>query len=310
MNEMVDGEPKEIVKIPWSQSVWFFDIDDTLIDTAKNSVGASEGVREVFEARFGSEIGRNIQARFNETYNLMYQGYTVKNDSEWDRVPGGREAFERLNERVAECQKAVVEKYGMHKKWSREIMIKLASDDLGIHVTPELVHEAADGYWMTLARLSDPFPQALDLVRNIKAHRRPLYLITSSDARLKMGEDGQFEYTPEYSEALKRERIVILRDKEIDYNALSIGDPEDKPHLDFFGKGIRKAEEDLGHPLDLGNTIMIGDSFAGDLKTPKEQMGFGLVVLFQKDRGELVVDDAHQVTTGDLGKVSKLLEEH
>lgn len=28
---------------------------------------------------------------------------------------------------------------------------------------------------------------------------------------------------------------------------------------------------------------MAGDSFAGDLQTPKEQMGFGLVVLFQKD---------------------------
>jgi FMN phosphatase YigB (HAD superfamily) len=307
MTEMKDKETKEITKIPWSQSIWFFDVDDTLVDTAKNSQNASEGINGVFSARFDAETGKKIQDRFNDFYNLMYEGYKVKKEMDWQNVSGGKTAFDELNTRVADHQKNLVAKYGTHKKWSREIFIKLATDDIGMSVTPELVHEAADAYWMTLARLSKPFPETMQLIDQIKSHHRPIYLITGSDARLKMREDKQFEYIPEYSEGLKRERIALLREEGIEFNGLSIGDPEDKPHPDFFQKGIKVAEDDLGHPIDLGNAIMLGDSFAGDLQTPKEQLGFGLVVLFQKDKNSTEVVDKHQLTTGKLNEVGNFL---
>lgn len=293
-----------MIKIPWSKSIWFFDVDDTLVDTASNSVSASEGIRQIFESRFNSTVGKNIQTRFNQIYNLMYQGYKVKKDAEWDEIPGGKEAYEKLNKRIADYQKGVVAKYGTYKKWSREIFIKLAIEDLGIKVSPEFILESADAYWMTLTKLSDPFPQALQLVKQIKQHGRPIYLITSSDARLKMKEDGQFEYIPKYSEALKRKRVTILRNKGIEFNNLSIGDPEDKPHLDFFQKGIKIAEQDLDYPINLKNAIMVGDSFAGDLQTPKEQMGFGMVILFQKDRNSTEVVDPHQIITNRLNEIT------
>ncbi|MBI3103800.1 hypothetical protein HYZ05_02585 [Candidatus Daviesbacteria bacterium] len=34
---------KKIKKIPWSESIWFLDLDDTLIDTAGATISASEG---------------------------------------------------------------------------------------------------------------------------------------------------------------------------------------------------------------------------------------------------------------------------
>lgn len=298
---------RKINKILWSESIWFFDVDDTLVDTAKNSIIASEGIREVLKANFNPEVSKNVQDKFNDMYSLLYQGYKVKKIKDWNEVPGGKKAYDELNARIADCQKDVIAKYGTYKKWSREILLKLAADDLGIKISPELVHEAVNAYWMDLVRFSEPFPGVLELVNIIKDHGRPIYLITSSDARLKMREDGQFEYIPEYSETLKRERIVILKNKGINFDGLSIGDPEDKPHLDFFEKGLKIAERDLGRTINTSKVIMVGDSFGGDLQTPKEEMGFELVVLFEKDKLDTEIIDAHQITTGKLSDVANFL---
>ncbi len=295
-------------KIFWSKSIWFFDIDDTLIDTATNSITASEGIRKVFENNFDSEVAMNIKDQFNALYNLMYAGYKVKKDEDWLKVDGGKKAFENLNQKVASLQKEIILKWGTYKKWSREIFIKLAADSLKMKVSPELIHEAADAYWITLAKVSNPFPDAVNLMTQIKLHSRPIFLITSSDARLKMRVDGQFEYIPQYSEGLKRERIMMLLEKGIHFNGISIGDPEDKPNIDFFQKAIKLAEEDLGQIIDTSHAIMVGDSFGGDLQTPKEKMGFGLVVLFQKDKLDTEVIDEHQITTCRLSDVANFLK--
>ena len=79
---------------------------------------------------------------------------------------------------------------------------------------------------------------------------------------------------------MKRERIELLRKKGIQFHGVSIGDPEDKPHKDFFQKGIMLARKELGYHLDLSNAIMAGDSYTADLEVPKNMFGFGLVVLF------------------------------
>ncbi len=149
----------------------------------------------------------------------------------------------------------------------------------------------------------------LDLIKKIKEHGRPLYLVTSSDARLKIKPNGQFEYTPQYSADFKRERIQLLREKGIDFNIVSIGDPEDKPHLDFFEKGIKAAEADLGTSIDLSQAIIMGDSFGADLQTPKEKMGFRLAVLFQHGKESTDVVDDHQIVTGNLASTLDFLTE-
>ncbi|MDO8582925.1 MAG: hypothetical protein Q7R51_00150 [bacterium] len=296
-------------KISWDKSIWFFDIDDTLIDTAGLTQEASVGIFNAFQSKYNSEKAHAVVDSFNDIFNLMLAGYRVKTDIDWQQVPGGKEAFEKLVSNVEACQVRVKSHYGAAKKWSREVFIKIAADRLGLQYSPELVHEAADAYWITLTEQTTVFSSALILIKQIKEHKRPIYLITSSDARLRLGDDRQFDYDPTYSEGLKRERIELLREKGIKFNALSIGDPEDKPHLDFFQKGIKIAESDLDSPIDFKNAIMLGDSFAGDLQTPKEKMGFGLVVLFQKGRKSTEVIDPHQITTGNLFDVAKYLTE-
>lgn len=205
-------------KISWSDSIWFFDIDDTLIDTAGTTLSAAEGIRKVFLAKHSPEQAKQVKDNFNHIFQLMMTGLHMSHTEGWQKVPEDK-----------------------------------------------------------------------------------------SDGRLKMDNKGQFDYDPKYSEALKRQRIELLREKGVNFNAVSIGDPEDKPHPDFFQKGIKIAEKDLGSSIDLMHAIMIGDSFAGDLQTPKEQLGFGLVVLFQKDKLDTEVIDEHQITTGKLFEVVKFL---
>lgn len=298
---------KEIVKIPWEKSIWFFDVDDTLSDTSDISSAATEGIYNVCQKHFGKEIARQLQKQVSDYYLLMVGGYRVKDDAQWATVPGGKSAYDELIQKVTDCQKDVVKKYGIVKKWSREILLKLAADNLRIRITPELVSEAVNAYWMEIAKQTTIYPDALKLVQEIKAHNRPIYLLTSSDARLQMQPDGQFLYDPSYSEALKRQRIESLREKGINFNSLSIGDPEDKPHRDFFDKAVKKAEEDLGRSIDFHYSLMFGDSFAGDLQTPKEQMGFGLVICVDRTKPHFDAIDSNQINTNDISKVTGLL---
>lgn len=294
-------------KISWSDSIWFFDIDDTLIDTAGTTLSASEGIRKVFLAKHSPEQAKQVKDNFNHIFQLMMTGLHMSNTEEWQKVPEDKKAFDKLMKNIENSQVRVKKRYGVIKKWSREVLIKLAAEKAGLSVTPQLVHEGADAYWLVLTEQTTVYPHALSLIKEIKKHNRPIYLITSSDGRLKMDNKGQFDYDPEYSEALKRQRIELLREKGVNFNSVSIGDPEDKPHLDFFQKGIRIAEKDLGQNIDLSNAIMIGDSFTGDLQTPKERLGFGLVVLFQKDKLETEVIDEHQITTSRLSDVVNFL---
>jgi hypothetical protein len=60
------------------------------------------------------------------------------------------------------------------------------------------------------------------------------------------------------------------------------------------------AETDLGRRIDCSNAIMLGDSYAGDLQTPKEQLGFGLVVLREDGHTQPEIVDAHQITVSDV----------
>ncbi|MFA6533659.1 MAG: HAD family hydrolase [Patescibacteria group bacterium] len=299
-------ETRELRKITWPESVWFFDIDDTLSDTSDVSAAATVGIERVVAKKFGDEIALVIRNQINNYYNLMLFAGRIKEDSDWDRI-GGKSEFENLYKSIQDCQQSVIEKFGAPKKWSREVLLKLAADKIGVKLDPEFIYEAVDAYWIELSKITSVFPDALELLNAIKEKKRPIYLLTSSDARLKMNPDGQFIYDPEYSEALKRERIELLRDKGVVFDSLIIGDPEDKPHKDFFEKGLARATADLGSKIDMEKVIIVGDQFANDLRTPKE-MNFGWVVLINRMDNQSEIVDEQQINTDNLGKVAKYLD--
>jgi FMN phosphatase YigB (HAD superfamily) len=269
-------------KIRWEESVWFSDVDDTLIDTAGATIEAAEGV--------GGILGNQIQNYFRDLFLMMMEGHQGKTSPD----------YEKLLKEVENYQQEIKQQYGYIKKFSREVLIKIGADRAGIKVTPESIYAAADAYWETLSEKVKVFPGVPELISEIKSHGRPLYLLTSSDARLKLKLNGQFEYIPKQSETFKRGRMELLRNKGIEFKAVSIGDPEDKPHPDFFGKGIKVATGDLGIPIDSSKAIFMGDSYAADLQIPKEQLGFGMVWLFQKGKENIEKVDDQEIITGNL----------
>ncbi|MEK7592048.1 MAG: hypothetical protein AAB508_01500 [Patescibacteria group bacterium] len=286
-------------KISWDKSVWFFDIDDTLVDTAGTTKAASEGIKRVFQERYDTSTGERVQSLFVDIFSTMMGGHTSGSGSN----PFHDEILSIMEERQS-CIKA---KYGAIKKWSREFFVWFACQKLGISASREVIYEAANTYWMTLVEKMRVFPHVIDLFSEIQSHGRPIYFLTSSDGRLKIDENGMFVYDPTYSEGLKRERIELLREMGLSYRGVSIGDPEDKPHKEFFDKGICMAEADLKKPIDLSQAIMCGDSYAADLATPKNVLGFGLVVQFVKGMSGFDYIDERYMKTGNLLESKKFL---
>lgn len=294
-------------KINWSEAIFFFDIDDTLIDTAGTTILASQSIENKLKSTFGDDLAKKIKIRFLEIFDTLLAGYRVKNEHDWEKVKGSKQEFEELLDRISQIQPRVISNYGSMKKWSREIFVKLACDDIGVVITPRLIDEATNAYWDTLSENSKVFEGVLTLFQTIKDHQRPIYFITSSDSRMRLASDGLFDYVPSESEEFKRLRIEKLRTKGLTFAGLAIGDPEDKPSREFFEKGIRMAKSDQGERFSYENCLMFGDSFAGDLQTPKEIFEFGLVVLFQQGLENLQVVDTQQINVGKLDEVIKYL---
>lgn len=282
-----------VKKIRWSDAIFFFDIDDTLIETGKNSAIASEGIFNALKQKIGEGNASRLTERFNHIF------LTLANQH-WSNEEDDHKEYDEIIEKIKVLQEPVIKKYGNIRKWSREVFLKIAGDDLNIPLSSRQIHKAVDGYWNMVSEKSIPINGVVDFFKEIKTHNRPIYLVTGSDARLIMNDKGLFEYDPVYSEKFKAKRINQLKNKGLFFNKFSIGDPEDKPHLDFFEKAMKIAEDDLGYEIDRSNSLMFGDSYAADLQVPREKMGFGLVVLIKKNQKRSIEEGMGYISTGDI----------
>ncbi len=294
-----------VEKILWEKSVFFFDVDDTLINTAAVTPIAAEEIKKVFASNYSDEVGRQIETEFNHIFATMTIGHKAKSEYDWIPFPQEKSKYDDLMSTIEQTQVHIRKEHGGIRKWSREFFIWYAAKSVGLTVAPEIILEAADAYWLAISEKTTAYPSAIQLLQTIHEHNRPVFLVTGSDARLTFGTDGQFHYDPSYSEGFKRGRMQLLREKGITFHGISIGDPEEKPHKDFFLKGIRQAQENLGMPIDLRHAIVMGDSYAADLQTPKEQLNFGLAVLYDIHRRNTEIVDDHYAM---IGSHSQLLD--
>ncbi len=98
---------------------------------------------------------------------------------------------------------------------------------------------------------------------------------------------------------MKRPRVEKMNERGLRFTSFTIGDPHDKPHVDFFEKIADVARKDLGS-IDYKNCIMVGDSYASDLETPHKQLGFGLVVHIDPDVDGVEIMDENHIATDSL----------
>jgi len=76
-------------KINWSDAVFFFDVDDTLIETAKNSIIASQGIFNTLKKELGKEKAKSVTERFRYIFNTLANQHWANQDqdhSEYDSI--------------------------------------------------------------------------------------------------------------------------------------------------------------------------------------------------------------------------------
>lgn len=273
------------IKISWQEAIWFFDIDDTLIDFVHAHKEGIKALSHVLVTFYGGK-GTKIGARVDDIFMALLQGHHARTERDWQRIDGGKEKIDEIIRRCESYQQAIVKRYGTSKTWSRETYTKIAADDLGVSITPALVDEAVGAYWQAIGESSYIYPDALKLFDIIRLGNRPIYLTTGSDARLTMQKDNTFKYDPVDSTEKKMKRIRILEQRGIKHNGVLIADPEGKATEAFYSRALAYAKDNMGRKIDRVHCIMVGDSWQADLAIPKEKLGFGLVVLVDRSRKE------------------------
>lgn len=287
--------------VNFQNRIWFFDVDDTLVNTAPQSEEAANGIADVFTPKTGADIAGRIRARFIDIFFSMMGAHNENLPAAWRPPANLQEANDQILERIKTAQKPVIKNFGGMKKWSREVLIKLAAEDCGVgHPEPDLIEQAAERYWNLLTHGLKAHAHAWELVAALRDRGRPIFLVTSSDARLHMRPDGLFVYDPPHSEWFKRKRLEHLRTLGVDFQGAVIGDPVDKPSIEFFQKALDLAESTLGDKVFPEDCVIVGDSYITDLQTPLEKLDFGCGVLIRSDKSTSFPSENRVVVTDNL----------
>lgn len=257
------------------QKIYFLDIDDCLIETS--SLGADEisAVQNAFEKQkipFAREITFEFAVQFRRLYD-HHQGKKLSSTDEKKR--------QKFLERLKALEKPIINQYGQIKKWSREIMLFLAAQKFGVHLTEKQLMVISQNLWNAIAHHTPFYPDALPFLRKLKDNKIPCYLISSSDCRLQLNQkSNEFIYNPHYSRDLKMKRLQKFLDLGIPAENIFLGDPYDKPNPWVFEEALKKAQKELtlkGEALQGRETVMVGDSFQNDL-IPAKRAGIRTLV--------------------------------
>jgi FMN phosphatase YigB (HAD superfamily) len=231
----------------------------------------------------------------------------LTSEEQWQNIPGEHAAYDQFLRRIEKMQQPILAQYGCIKKWSREVFLAIIAEDLGMDIKADQIEAAIHAFWNRLTQHVEIIASSRALLETIQAHRRPIYIATSSDGRLQMQSNGQFIYDPVYSRQLKRKRIEALRSRGLFFSDVYIGDPEDKPQPVFFEKMLSLAEKNLSVSIDTRNCIMVGDSLNGDIRTPRDQMHFGLTVHFKPTQSVVQEEEPNYILTPDIREVLRYL---
>lgn len=289
----------------WRNSVWFLDVDDTVLDTDGAHEAGSAALQAELAAVLGPSEAQRLVDRFNRQYWLIRAGYSAKEPADWEKVPGGQKAYEDLLDQIRSYQPEVIKQYGTAKLWSREVLLKLCADGLSIQLPGELIGPLVGIFWDGVAQHSSVLPDASELISAIRRRTCSVHLFTSSDGRLHYDTNRQsFWYEPEESRRLKDKRIERHRSQGLDFDTLTISDPFDKPDPRGFQSMLGRAQEFLGRPVEPQDCVMVGDSYSGDLAVPHEKLGFGLSVWYRPKQPAVEWLDDTLVSVPDLRAVA------
>src|SRR3989344_458456 len=116
------------------QKVFFFDIDDCLIETSrlgKAELTALENSLNFLHIPKSSQIAAEFASLFHRLYN-QHQGKILS-----------KKDFKKLNQymdRLKLLQTNIVQEFGQVKKWSREAFLYLAAEKFAVKLTAHQIN--------------------------------------------------------------------------------------------------------------------------------------------------------------------------
>jgi FMN phosphatase YigB (HAD superfamily) len=293
----------------YPRTIWLVDVDDTLTDTARMNTAASRSIVEVLAPMVGESKAAEVVEHLIATFQFMVSFHQSTTNEEKAFTADQRRMHEQFQSRIVNCQREIKSKWGVTKNFSREVMLKIAAEDSGVDLDPAQIQRCSDHYWDHVHSHALFFKNAIRLTKSIDQVGSPLYLITSSDARFTLKQNGQFDYDPAYSRSDKDVRMEGLRTSGLRYRKAFIGDPVDKPSEEFFENVYTEVEEDLRRPIEPDHLIILGDSYRADLETPITKTRAALAILYRRGQEEVLVEKERVVSVGDLGVVNDFVRQ-
>lgn len=306
----VDADARDLlssVVTTYPHTVWLADVDDTLIDTAGMHNAASSSIVGVLGQFVGEKKAEQVVRRFAEIFQILVTSHQSSERHEATRIEETRKSDCELEARIDECQQEIRQRWGTTKKFSREMLLKLAGEDCGAALTPQQIQQCADHYWQHLESHVICFDDAIRLTEDLARAGSPLFLFTSSDGRLIPKENGHFDYDPESSHRFKEARVEKLRAKGLRYQSVFIGDPIDKPTPEFYKMVYSSVERNLHRHLDPRNVIVLGDSYRSDLEIPVSDWKVALGILYRPGQEDVIAEQERIVSVGNWKIISELL---
>jgi len=228
------------------------DIDYTLVNFLSGHNSAIKTIRE--------ETGEEFSKAVDDIYQIIIEERMIKDFDEWNKKDEYIETVGRIKKLSS-------------RKWSRESWIIIAAEKLGVKITKEEIETFRDIYWETVGKSSTLYEDTKAFLNMVSEKNIPLILMTSSDGVMKVQEDLSLIYNPEFSKETKEKRVKLLP---IRYSSLVIGDPIDKPDIEFF-RIIEKEIEKFGK-FKKNNILFIGDSLKIDVAVP-EKLGYQTLLI-------------------------------
>jgi FMN phosphatase YigB (HAD superfamily) len=300
------SELSEVLREVAAPDVWLVDVDDTLTDTIAMHHAASAKVQEtLIELGLKPEEAHNVAARFDEIFRFLVGFHQAANEG--DASDSDKRNYEELTSRSLGYQQNIESRWGLTKKFSREVLLKIAAEDRSILLESNELDKAVDAYWFHMANNPIFFEDALPFVAYLSTNGRLIYLITSSDARFQLGSNGQFQYNPNFSYSDKLQRLEKLRTHGLIYRSAFVGDPLDKPDPAYFKAALRAISNDIATTIDGSNVTVVGDSYKSDIETPVKENFTRLAAHVRRTEEGACAISGRILTVGNLDSLTQAL---
>lgn len=239
--------------------VIIFDVDDVVIDMDAMAQSAHEGLQRRLAELLDEGSAERIVTQLKRSYATLRGELRAG-------TPGCDDAAHGLVRRIEGWQAGALDAGFELKLWSRQVLLAVAMQDLGLEVSARVVHAGAEAYWAAVHAHTLIPPDVPRVLQRARDAGQVVHLATNSDGWMSYDAGAQtFNYDPDASDRHKRRRLQPLLELGLSPEDITVGDPSGKPFAGFYQAVLRDLRAKTGQTIDLSQVLVVGDSLTNDI---------------------------------------------